>query len=77
MQQTTKHPLQKIFWGHFSYHGTGPLVSVDGVINGVKYIQAVMTRIVPGFKMLGVPGNAFLTRSHTMPCIQESEEIFI
>jgi hypothetical protein len=34
--------------------------------------------MVPELKKLGVSGNAcFLTRSHSMPCTQKSEEIFI
>jgi hypothetical protein len=67
MQQTTKHPLKKMFLGCFSYHGSGPLVSVDGMMNSKKYIPILVTRIVPEFKKLGASGNAFFQQD-LAPC---------
>jgi hypothetical protein len=49
------------------------------MMNSSKYVAILATRMVPELKKLGASGIAFffLRRLHSMPCIQESEEIFI
>jgi hypothetical protein len=46
MQQTTKHPVKKIFWGYFPYYSNGPLVPIDGRMNSNRY-KTLITRTVP------------------------------
>jgi hypothetical protein len=60
------------------YRGTGPLALVDGMMNSNKHKPILVTTMVPELEKYGASGDAFfLTRPRSMPCIQESEEIFI
>ena len=39
--QPVKHPQKKIFLGHFSFSGVGPLCPVLKMINADKYIDII------------------------------------
>jgi hypothetical protein len=69
MQQTTKHPIRKMFWGCFSYHGTGSLVHVDRMMNINKCMPILAIRMVPELKKLGSSEVRFfkMTLPHAMP----------
>lgn len=47
IQQTVKHPSKQMFWGFFTTNGTGSLVPITGMMNSVKYIEILRSRIVP------------------------------
>ena len=37
IQQAPKYPLKKMFWGCFTFQGTGRLCPVEGMMNSTKY----------------------------------------
>ena len=39
-----------MFWGCFSKHGTGPLVSIQGYMNQVEYISVLRDELIPEFR---------------------------
>lgn len=39
-----------MFWGCFSKHGTGPLVSIQGSMNSAEYIAVLKEELIPEFK---------------------------
>jgi len=39
-----------MFWGCFSKHGTGPLVSIQGSMNQTEYISILKEEFIPEFK---------------------------
>ncbi|KAK9885164.1 hypothetical protein WA026_010674 [Henosepilachna vigintioctopunctata] len=47
IQQTVKYPSKQMFWGFFTTNGTGRLAPVTGMMNLVKYMEILRTRIVP------------------------------
>ena len=45
MKQSFKHPPKQMFWGCFSYEGTGCLIPIEGMMNSDRYIRLIETRI--------------------------------
>lgn len=41
IEQSVKHPVKQMFWGCFSYCGTGLLVPIQGMMNSEKYIKVL------------------------------------
>lgn len=40
-----------MFWGSFSMHGVGKLVSLDGTMDGKKYIEVLKENLIPELKL--------------------------
>jgi hypothetical protein len=36
-----------MFWGCISKHGRGPLLAIDGTLNGIKYIEVLRNELLP------------------------------
>ena len=47
IDQAPKHPPKKMFWGYFSFLGTGTLVPVEGMMNSNKYMEILRQKLVP------------------------------
>ena len=47
LQQSVKHPDKKMFWGCFSYYGTGPLYPVEGMMNSTQYLDVLRRKAIP------------------------------
>ena len=47
INQTTKHPPKKMFWGSFTANGLGGLITVDGMMNSEKYIEVLRRKVIP------------------------------
>ena len=45
INQTVKHPSKKMFWGCFSYSGTGTLIPIEGMMNSEKYKSLLGQRL--------------------------------
>jgi transposase len=58
-----------MFWGCFSKHGTGPLVSLQGSMDGPKYIEVLQEHLLPEL-VLGkrsIPGSWRMMQDNA-PC---------
>lgn len=58
-----------MFWGCFSKHGTGPLISIQGSMNQVEYISVLKEDLMPEFRRASraIPGTWRLMQ-HNAPC---------
>ncbi|KAK9751429.1 hypothetical protein QE152_g5027 [Popillia japonica] len=68
IDQTVKHPLKKMFWGCFSYNGTGSLVAIEGMINSQKYKDLLVRTLEAEL--------SFSTRLCPLSCVQDDDETF-
>ena len=67
LQQTVKHPVQKMFWGCFTHEGLGPLVPVEGMMKSDQYIQILQRRVVPELQKRFPDGNGIFQQD-LAPC---------
>lgn len=44
---TVKHGSESVVWGVFSTNGISSLVRIDGIINGLKYIEILKANLIP------------------------------
>jgi transposase len=58
-----------MFWGCFSKHGTGPLVSLKGTMDSGEYIKVLDEHLIPELKMgqRSIPGRWHLMQDNA-PC---------
>ena len=58
-----------MFWGCFSKHGTGPLVSIQGSMNSAEYISVLTEELIPEFIRAknAIPGTWRLMQDNA-PC---------
>lgn len=58
-----------MFWGCFSKHGTGPLVSLLGTMDGPEYIKVLTENLVPELKsgQRAIPGTWRMMQDNA-PC---------
>jgi len=47
IQQATKHPPEKMFWGFFSASGPGGLIPIEGMMNSDKYMDIMTNYLMP------------------------------
>lgn len=52
LMPTTKHPVSIMVWGCMSANGVGRLAVCDGIINGVKYIEILRSKMLPSARSL-------------------------
>lgn len=75
VMQTVKHPDKKMFWGCFSYSGTGPLQPVTGMMTSEKYAQVLQTKLIPEMTKLFPNGDGVfqqdLAPCHTSKAMQK------
>lgn len=67
IDQTVKHPLKKMFWGCFSYKGTGSLVPVEGIMNSEKYKDLLEQRLEAELRKVDANGKAVFQQD-SAPC---------
>ena len=58
-----------MFWGYFSKHGTGPWVSIQGLMNQSQYISVLKEELIPEFNRAkrAIPGTWRLMQDNA-PC---------
>jgi transposase len=58
-----------MFWGCFSKHGTGPLVSIQGSVDQHEYLSILKEELIPEFKRAKreIPGTWRLMHDNA-PC---------
>jgi transposase len=58
-----------MFWGCFSKHGTGPLVSLFGTMDGPKYVEVLKENLLPDLELAKstIPGRWRLMQDNA-PC---------
>jgi transposase len=49
---TMKHPVSLMVWGCMSARGVGRLTVCDGIVNGVKYIEILRSKMLPSARSL-------------------------
>lgn len=52
LMPTMKHPVSVMVWGCMSASGVGRLTVCDGIVNGVKYIEILQTKMLPSARSL-------------------------
>lgn len=58
-----------MFWGCFTSFGIGPLIAIDGAMNGRKYIEIINTNVIPMLVMAKENWDIELTLMHdNAPC---------
>ena len=67
IQQITKHPPKKMFWGSFSSNRLGRLVMVSGMMNSVKYEAVLKTHLLPTLLEQFSIGDGIFQHDHA-PC---------
>lgn len=67
IDQTVKHPQKKMFWGCFSYAGTGSLVPVEGMMNSQKYKELLERKLSAELTKADQSGNAVFQQD-SAPC---------
>ena len=58
-----------MFWGYFSKHGTGPLVSIKGSVDQYEYLSILKDELIPEFNRAkqAIPGTWRLMQDNA-PC---------
>lgn len=67
IDQTVKHPLKKMFWGCFSYKGTGCLVPIEGMMNSQKYRDLLEHRLEAELRKVDANSQAVFQQD-SAPC---------
>ena len=67
IQQATKHPPKKMFWGTFSAFGPGRLVPVEGMMNSDKYKNILETHLLP-ILQTNFPNGDGIFQQDLAPC---------
>lgn len=67
INQTVKHLLKKMFWGCFSYKGTGSLVPIEGMMNSLKYKDLLEQRLQAELDKVDANGEAVFQQD-SAPC---------
>lgn len=67
IDQTVKHPQKKMFWGCFSYVGTGSLVPIEGMMNSLKYKELLEQKLATELKKVNPDGNVIFQQD-SAPC---------
>ena len=70
IQQTIKHPFKQMFWGFFMTNSTGNLISLKGMINSVKCIEILLSKIVPFMETFDSTFQHDLVPCHTSKFVQ-------
>ena len=66
-QQAPKHPPKKMFWGCFTFKGTGRLCPIEGMMNSTKYQEILNTKLVPSMQQPLPDGNGIVQQDNA-PC---------
>lgn len=56
-----------MFWGCFSIHGPGPLMTVEGMMDSLKYIDVLDTQLIPAMQQW-YPENNGVFQEDLAPC---------
>jgi transposase len=56
LRGTVNHSPGRMYWGCFSWYGTGPLVSLSSNVTGASYVKILRDYVLPTIK--DFPGNA-------------------
>ena len=67
IQQAPKHPPKKMFWGCFTFKGTGRLCPIEGMMNSTKYQEILETKLVPSMRQSFPDGNGIFQQDNA-PC---------
>lgn len=67
INQTVKHPTKKMFWGCFSYSGTGTLIPIEGMMNSEKYKAMLGQRLDTELAKVQAKGTAIFQQD-SAPC---------
>lgn len=67
IDQTVKHPLKVMFWGCFSYKGTGSLVPIKGMMNSQKYKDLLENKLEAELRKVNANGQAVFQQD-SAPC---------
>ena len=67
IQQAPKHPLEKMFWGCFTFNGTGRLCSIEVKMNSVKYQEILAIKLVPSMQK-SFPDESGIFQQDNEPC---------
>ena len=57
---TVKHSPSVMCWGGFSWHGVGPLIALEGSVNGAVHVETLRAHAVPAITALFREGNRLL-----------------
>jgi len=60
--QASKDPAKKMFWGCFTFKGTGRLILVKGMMNSIKYKEILPNICFQPFELLLLKEVAFFNR---------------
>ena len=67
IQQAPKHPPKKMFWGCFTFNGTGRLCPVKGMMNSTKYRKVLEKKLVLTMQKFFPDGNGIFQQDNA-PC---------
>lgn len=67
VEEHVKHPDKIMYWGCFSAGGVGPLVPVDGMMNGKKYVGILRKNAVPELSKR-FPDKSGIFQQDLAPC---------
>ena len=75
IEQAPKHPPKKMFWGCFTFKGTGRLIPVEGMMNSIKYKEILTKYLLPTVQVAFPEGGGIfqqdLAPCHTSKMIQK------
>ena len=67
IDQSVKYPQKKMFWGCFSYYGTGSLYPVEGMMRSQQYIEVLRRKVLPQLRKL-FPDGSGVFQQDLAPC---------
>ena len=68
IQQTPKHPPNKMFWGSFTAKGPGRLIIVEGMMESDKYKATLQSYLLPVLKRDFANGDCIFQQDPA-PCL--------
>jgi transposase len=67
LSATVKHSPGRMFWGCFSYKGLGPLVAVNGTVNGEVHAKTLRRYAFPTMRKVFPRGNGIFQEDNASP----------
>lgn len=64
---TVKHSPSQMFWGCFSYYGLGPLVALEGSVNGEMHAKTLRKHAFPTLRKLFPRGDGIFQEDNAPP----------